>query len=134
MLLVSQFLSSFAIYYLYLYILLYDCKYLCNSALYVQYVAAMSFFNKQSYITLGLQSPMGCILPNMHCRSQQCWELLRPFKCSYIYYGWIGPEGVILKRMACIVHASSSYFCGPSLQSIYENFSVSETYSTLIFH
>ena len=29
-------------------------------------------------ITHGLQRLMGCILPTMHCRSQQCWELLHP--------------------------------------------------------
>ena len=27
----------------------------------------------------GLQRLMGCILPTMHCRSQTCWKLLRPF-------------------------------------------------------
>ena len=30
-------------------------------------------------ITHGLQRLMGCILPRMHYRSQQCWELLYPF-------------------------------------------------------
>ena len=30
-------------------------------------------------ITHGLQRLMACILPTMHCRSQQCWELLHPF-------------------------------------------------------
>ena len=29
--------------------------------------------------THGLQRLMGCILPTMRCRSQQCWELLHPF-------------------------------------------------------
>ena len=29
-----------------------------------------------------LQSLTGYILPTMHCRSQQCWELLRPFARS----------------------------------------------------
>ena len=27
----------------------------------------------------GLKRLMGCILPAMHCRSQNCWELLHPF-------------------------------------------------------
>ena len=32
--------------------------------------------------THGLQRLMGFILPTMHCRSQYCWELLRPFAHS----------------------------------------------------
>ena len=36
----------------------------------------------RTLITHGFQRLMGCILLTMHCRSQQCWELLRPFACS----------------------------------------------------
>ena len=33
----------------------------------------------RTLITHGLQRLIGCILPTMHCRSQHCWKLLRPF-------------------------------------------------------
>ena len=36
----------------------------------------------RTLITHGLQRLMGCILHTMHCRSQQCWDLLRPFARS----------------------------------------------------
>ena len=36
----------------------------------------------RTLITHGLQRLMGCIVPTMHCRSQHCWELLRPFALS----------------------------------------------------
>ena len=35
--------------------------------------------------THGLQRLMGFILPTMHCRSQHCWELLRPFARGLMY-------------------------------------------------
>ena len=33
----------------------------------------------RTLITHGLQRLKGCILPTMHYRSQNCWELLHPF-------------------------------------------------------
>ena len=36
----------------------------------------------RTLITHGLQRLMGCILPTIHCRSQHCRELLRPFARS----------------------------------------------------
>ena len=37
------------------------------------------------HITHGLQSLMACILPTIHCRSTNCWELLHLFAhhCDY---------------------------------------------------
>ena len=47
----------------------------------------------------GLKRLMGCILPAMHCRSQNCWELLHPFAhhCQHArslrenYNNWLVP-------------------------------------------
>ena len=44
--------------------------------------ALPTLLGPRTLITHGLQRLMGCILPTMHCRSQHCWELLRPFARS----------------------------------------------------
>ena len=47
---------------------------------YISFVATL--LGPRTLNTHGLQRLIGCILPAMHCRSQHCWELLRPFARS----------------------------------------------------
>ena len=44
--------------------------------------ALPTLLGSRTLITHGLLRLMGCILLTMLCRSQQCWELLRPFARS----------------------------------------------------
>ena len=51
-----------------------------SSNTYFIYLTSLpTLLGPHTLITHGLQRLTGCILPTMHCRSQQCWELLHPF-------------------------------------------------------
>ena len=74
----------------------------------------------RTLITHGLQRLMGCILPTMHCRSQDCWELLHPFAhhCQHArnnsQHCWRNNVGSCCVRLhaalVALVAASISYF------------------------
>ena len=50
--------------------------------------ALPTLLGQRTLITHALQRLMGCILPTLHCRSQHCWELLRPFAFSFKQPRW----------------------------------------------